>query len=134
MVNFNTATTYVSKALVTTSLVMGLAVTAQAQTATDAEAQYSSILQQISDVELNIAHKQAYIASQQAEIKSLEAQLARVDALTASVNPMIDKMAAAIGNEIEKDVPFNAEERYNRLGDFQESVDSKEALPLELVR
>ncbi len=134
MVNIHTATTYMSKALVSVSLVVGLGISAQAQSASEAEVQYSSILQQISNVELNIAHKEAYIASQKAEIESLKAQLAGVDKLTASVNPMISKMAAAISNEIEKDVPFNAEERFNRLGDFQDVVNDKEALPLEKMR
>lgn len=134
MVKIRTATTYVSKALVSVGLVVGFGITAQAQSATDAEIQYSNTLQQISNVELNIAHKEAYLASQKAEIASLEEQLARVDALTASVNPMIAKMAAAISSEIEKDVPFNAEERFNRLGDFQDAVNDPAALPLDKWR
>jgi len=98
VVNIHTAMTYVSKTLCMkticiTGLIGSLSVTAQAQTPSKAEIEFSSVLEQITNTEISIAHKQAYIATQKAEIESLTKQLADVGDVTASINPMIDKMA-----------------------------------------
>ncbi len=134
MVKSHTALTYVRRALCGVALIPMLAIGAAAQDASAAEAQYAALLKQISDMKISIAHKEAVIATQQGQIKDLQGQIDRVDEVTASVGPMIDKMAAAISDEIEKDIPFASEERYERLGKFQDTIADPEARPGDKMR
>lgn len=133
MVNFRTANVFVSKTLCTFALAFGSVGIANAQ-ASDAEAKYSALLQQISNMKLSIAHKEATIASQQGKIDSLKAQIGQVDSVKASIGPMIDKMYSAIDAEVQKDIPFNAVERFYRLGEFNEKKDDAAVLPMEKMR
>lgn len=133
MVNFRTANLYVAKTLCVGALLLGTGMSANAQ-ASDAEAKYSALLQQIQNLKMSIAHKEATVATQQERIKSLNAQLSEVDKVKDSVGPMVDKMYAAIDAEIQKDIPFNAEERFERLGDFRDKKDDKQVTPMEKMR
>ncbi len=133
MVNFRTANLYVAKTICIGALLLGTAMGANAQ-ASDAEAKYSALLQEIQNLKLSIAHKEATVASQQERINSLTKQLGEVDKVKAAVGPMVDKMYAAIDTEIQKDIPFNAVERFERLGDFRDKKDDKEVTPMEKMR
>ncbi len=135
MVKTSTLKTYAKLTL------SGLAISAcafslsAAQDSGDANAEeYATLLQQIADTKLTIAHQEVYIASQEAKIADLEAQIESAGGLVESVGPMLDKMAAAISDEIDADIPFKSEERFNRLGDFQDTVADAEALPADKMR
>ncbi len=108
---------------------------AWAQAPDDAAArQYAALLQQISDLETSIAHQEVYLGTQEAEIASLQGQIERVPELIESVGPMLDKMKAAIGNEIEADLPFNIAVRFDRLAGLDELIADKDARPGDKMR
>lgn len=107
---------------------------ALAQDASNNEAIYSELLQAIADQKLTIAQKQVFIAGQEAELASLEKQLEGLDDLKAAVPPMIDKMTAAIENEIAADYPFDLDGRMFRLGQLQTMVANPDAKLVEKFR
>ena len=99
-----------------------------AQEADDAAAEaYGQLLQQIADMKMSIAHQEVYIATQQGQIDSLQEQISETQGLIDSVGPMLREMTDAISGEIDSDLPFNAEERFNRLGALEEIVGDNEA-------
>ena len=128
MVRTNTALTYVRRTAAVLALSSCMAAIGLAQTSGDvASDTYADLLQRIADTKTNIAHQQVYIGTQEAEIASLQNQIESVPAVMESIGPMLVKMGAAIGNEIESDLPFNAVERYDRLASFTEILEDKEA-------
>lgn len=135
MVRTNTALTYVRRTITTlalTSCVVGVGI---AQSSGDqATEDYAALLQQIADLKMTIAHQEVYIGTQQAEIGSLEKQIADTPAVIESIQPMLNKMSAAIGDEIESDLPFNAVERFDRLAALTEILESKDARPADKMR
>lgn len=111
-----------------------IAPAAIAQDASSNEAQYKQLLQAIADTKLSIAQKQVFVARQNDEIESLNAQLGSLEELKATIPPMVEKMTAAIGDEITADFPFDLENRMARLGSLQTMVDNKDAKLVEKYR
>ncbi len=135
MVNFPTTMSYVKMAGLGLLVTVSFSSLSLAQDSGDAAAaEYAQLLQQIADMKLAIAHKEVYINSQQAEIESLRKQIADTQGVIDSVDPMLSKMTAAISNEIDADLPFNAEQRFARLGALEELVEDKEASPADKWR
>jgi len=100
---------------------------ALAQDADNNEKAYAAVLDSIADKRLSIIQKEAFLDNQAAQIESLKSQLAALETTQASVDPLIKKMAASIKTEIEADVPFREADRYNRLRDFEDIIEDKEA-------
>lgn len=117
------------------ALAISAAVVSQS-TAQDADAgdQYAAILQQIENVKLETAQKEVYIKTQEEKIASLKAQMAGIPATSATVEPLLQKMAVSIENEINSDYPFKPVERFARLDDFRETLADKEASPGQKMR
>lgn len=115
---------------------LGLVLSAGVATAQDNDrtAEYVQILNQIEDMKLNIAHKNVYIETQNSEIESLKKQIAGTGDVVQSIDPMLEKMAAAISSEVDKDIPFNALERYERLSKLQEILSDGDARPSDKMR
>lgn len=95
----------------------------------DAGDQYAALLQQIENVKLETAQKEIYINTQKNKIADLKAQMAGIPATSATVEPLLQKMAEAIENEINSDFPFKIDERLIRLDKFRETLADKEATP-----
>jgi len=108
--------------------------TAMAQAPTENEIAYKEVLQAISDTETSISHKQVFIAKQQEEIKSLQGQINGLDDVKATIPAMVEKMTAAIENEINADFPFQMDQRRNRLASLQKMVANPEAKLAEKYR
>lgn len=135
MVQHFTASTYVKKTFVVLAMMAGVSTVALAQSAEDKQADdYAALLQQIADLETTIAHKQVYIGTQEAEMASLQKQIVEAQAVIDSVEPMLEKMRVAITAEIDSDIPFNVEERNNRLGRFQDLMETEGARPIDKMR
>jgi len=100
----------------------------------DAGDQYAALLKQIADVKLATAQKEVYINSQKQKIADIRAQIAGIPATRATVDPLLNKMAASIESEINKDYPFRVAERYARLDDFRETLGDPEATPGQKMR
>lgn len=98
---------------------MALNATAQDSSAEDT---YARLLQQIADVQASTDQKRLYLKTQEDEIASLTAQIAGVEELKESVKPLVVKMAADVEKEMNKDVPFNEVERFDRLAKLKEDL------------
>ena len=99
-----------------------------------AEEQYAALLKQIADVKLATAQKEIYLTTQEQKIANIRAQIAGIPATTATVDPLLNKMAASIESEINKDYPFRVVERFARLDDFRETLADPEASPGQKMR
>ena len=105
-----------------------------AQDASNNETIYSELLQAIADQELSIAQKQVFIARQEAELESLARQLEGLEEVKAAVPTVVEKMTAAIENEIIADFPFDLERRMARLAQLQTMVANPDAKLVEKFR
>jgi len=121
----------IAKTVIVTALLAGTCGLSHAQDAAD---RYAATLQQISDAKLVIAQKEAYIATQEKRIAALRTQLASVGKTKEAVGPMLAKMASAIEDELNSDIPFKVGERFNRLEDFKEALADNAASPGEQMR
>jgi hypothetical protein len=117
----------------TTLLVGSSALVAVAQDNT-LEETYANLLQQIANKQVAIDQKQLYLKTQEDQIASLREQLASVEDLKASVKPLVVKMAADVEKEMNKDVPFNASERFDRLAKLKEDLAKPDAPIASLFR
>ncbi len=111
---------------ITGVMVSSFAFSATAQDSDPADV-YAKLLQQIADVQASTDQKRLYLQVQEQEIESLRSQIASTDELKASVKPLVVKMTADIEKEMNKDVPFNPEERFNRLDKLKEDLASPDA-------
>lgn len=135
MVQPFTASPYVKKTIVVMAMLAGVSTVALAQSAEDQQAEaYAALLQQISNLETTIAHQQVYIGTQEAEIATLQKQIDDSEGVIATVEPMLEKMRVAITAEIDSDLPFNSEERFGRLGRFEDIMSDQEARPVDKMR
>ena len=100
----------------------------------DAGDQYAALLKQIADVKLATAQKEIYLNTQKQKIADIRAQIKGIPATKATVEPLLNKMAASIESEINKDYPFRVAERYARLDDFRETLGDPEATPGQKMR
>jgi len=112
----------------------GASTPAMAQAADAKAEQYSQLLEQISNLKMSLAQKEAFLAHQEAEIASLKTQIAGTSDLKAGVQPMMDKMIAAIETEMSADVPFKQGERFERFNKAAGIVSDAAALPAEKMR
>lgn len=92
-----------------------IAPAAMAQSADANEQAYHNLLEQIANKKISIAQQEVFVAGFDARIVDLSAQIEALPETTEAVSPMIDKMVAAIGREIEADFPFMRDERLARL-------------------
>jgi hypothetical protein len=130
-----------AKCAITTIFRAGLiAATACAISATslaqssDNEARYSALLGQIENAKLSLLQREAYVANQRAEMESLQAQISGSREVISTVQPMLEKMVAAIELEIQKDVPFKLGERLARLDKLKEDIASSDVRPSDKMR
>ncbi len=99
---------------------------AYAQSSSSNETQYHSLLTQISNAKLNIAHQELYVFKQDETLKGLKKQMVGLDAVKASVDPMLSKMTVGLDTQINGDYPFKLEERMSRLQSLKDTVGDKD--------
>lgn len=133
MVNFHIARKVILAG--TAALVISTAMPPKAMAqAADAGDQYAALLKQIQDLKIATAQKEVFINTQKATIADLRAQIAGIPATTATVDPLLNKMAESIENEINSDYPFRSSERFARLDDFRETLADATATPGQKMR
>lgn len=132
MNTYSAITTIFRTSLIAASLA-AVSLPAMAQS-TNAEAAYASVLQGIENAQLNIAQREAYIATQEAEIASLRKQIQDSGPLSSAVEPMLGKMVSAIEGEINKDIPFLAGVRFQRLDKLKSDIADPENTPGNKMR
>jgi hypothetical protein len=111
------------KAVLVSGVAIALSAPASiAQSPTDNEATYSLLLQQIADQKISIAQQQVYVAGQEEEISSLQSQIAGLEEIKAALPSMVEKMTAAIVDEVNADYPFDAAARAARVGRLEDMM------------
>jgi len=133
-VKAHTARSAMTRLAISAVFLTGVSAPAAAQSADAKAEQYSQLLEQIANAKLSLAQKEAFVAHQEAEMASLKAQIAGTDDLKAGVQPMLDKMIAAIETEMSADVPFKQGERFERFNDAAGVISDAAAIPAEKMR
>ena len=133
MVNFPITRKGIFGGIVALMMSSSLVSVASAQDS-DAGDQYAALLQQIEDIKLATAQKEIYLDTQKQKIENIKSQIAGIPATTATVDPLLNKMAASIESEINKDFPFRVAERFARLDDFRETLGDPAATPGQKMR
>ncbi len=102
------------------------AITALAQSAPTKSAQYASLLSQIADKKVSLMQKEVFAAHQDAEIAFLREQITSAKVTTGDVEGILTKMVAQIERAVTADLPFQREERLNRIAKLKNDLDNKD--------
>jgi hypothetical protein len=97
----------------------GLALPAASQ---DSVEEYTALLREIDNAKMNLARKEVLIESQKAVITDLEGKIQQVPEVAAALTPMLTKFTTQLEAEMDKDVPFNQAERYQRLQRMRDTI------------
>lgn len=80
---------------------------------------YRSVLRQLEDLRAYNRQREELIAAQEAEEQSIRDQIERVKTIERDIVPLTERMIATIAEFVELDVPFNEEERSDRVTRLQ---------------
>ena len=96
--------------------------------------EYRAVLQQTDNIKLFVAQQDIFLQSQESEIESLRRQLGTVEQIKQGMSPMMLRMAAAIEDSINEDLPFNLDERRARVERVQAVLSDPSVSPAEQYR
>jgi len=96
--------------------------------------EYRAVLQQKDNIALFVDQQDIYLQSQKSEIASLNRQLDTVEQIKQSMVPMMLDMTAKIEDTIKNDVPFNLDERLERLERVKQVLSDPDVTPVEQYR
>lgn len=105
----------------------------------DAEAQrllndYRANMKQLEQLNRYNASQQRQVAAQQRELESLRNDIANISSLQRSVQPLMEDMLDALGKVIAADVPFQPEERAERIARLERLMDDPDQSPAQRYR
>lgn len=103
----------------------GAAGTAVAQ---EPGSEYAEVMAEVDRYNQFNGHMQQLLQSQEGDIESLTAQIAGLDATAEQVQPLIDRMFAALEEFVANDVPFLPEERSARIDTLRLLMEEEGAL------
>lgn len=96
--------------------------------------EYRAVLQQKDNIALFVDQQDIYLQSQRAEIDSLNNQLGTVEQIKQGMSPMMLKMAAALEDSINADLPFRLAERKARVDRIKNVLADPDVSPAEQYR
>ena len=96
--------------------------------------EFRAVLQQKDNIALFVAQQEIFRESQISDIASLKRQLGTVDQIKQGMSPMMLKMAAALEDSIDNDLPFNLKERKARMEDVKNTLVNPDVSPAEQYR
>jgi hypothetical protein len=96
--------------------------------------EYRAVNQQIDNIQLFIDKQDIYLKSQSKEISSLSNQLENVENIKRGIIPMMLRMAAAIEDSVESDLPFLINERRARIQRIKNVLTNPDIPPAEQYR
>ena len=102
--------------------------------ADQAAREFGAVLQQKDNIALFVDQQDIYLQSQKAEIESLNRQLGTVEQIKQGMSPMMLKMAAALEDSINADLPFRLAERKARIARIQNVLANPDVSPAEQYR
>lgn len=109
-------------ALVSAMLAAGTAV------AQDAGSEYADVMAEVDRYSQFNTHLEQLLQSQQRDIESLTQQIAALEGTAAQVQPLVEKMFAALEQFVANDLPFLAEERSKRIDTLRVQMQEEGAL------
>ncbi len=95
---------------------------------------YRAVLQQIDNMKLFVDQQDIYLDGQKADIESLNRQLKSVEAVKRGMIPMMLRMAVAIEDSVNSDMPFKMRERKARLDRMKQALADPTITPTEQYR
>lgn len=96
--------------------------------------EYRAVLQQKDNIALFVDQQDIFLQSQKSEIDSLNNQLGTVETIKQGMVPMMLKMTAALEDAIKSDVPFNMQERLDRIERVKSTLADPDVSPAEQYR
>lgn len=96
--------------------------------------EYRAVLQQKDNIALFVDQQDIFLESQKAEISSLNKQLATVEQIKQGMVPMMLRMAAALEDSINADLPFLMDERRARVERIKAVLSDPDVSPAEQYR
>jgi len=133
VVNYHTAHCRLKRLLIGSFLSVGLAGVASAQNDDTQLANFSALLKKKAALEVNIAHMELELQTQAQTIEKLEAEIVSMESASASVPALVENMINSYAEEFEKDPPFNASERFERLAKLQEQLEDGSSTPQSML-
>ena len=96
--------------------------------------EFRTLVQQKDAAELFVRQQQQVVASQSRELASLEEQLGRIDEITSVMVPMMLDMIDDLEAFIEADLPFEIDERRERVTGLRTVLERADVVPAEQYR
>lgn len=96
--------------------------------------EFRAVLQQKDNIALFVAQQDIYLQSQKSEIQSLNRQLGTVEQIKQGMSPMMLRMAVALEDSINSDLPFNMAERQARIQNVKDVLSDPDVSPAEQYR
>ena len=96
--------------------------------------EFRAVLQQKDNIALFVAQQDIFLQSQTSEIDSLRRQLGTVEQIKQGMSPMMLKMAVAIQDAVNEDLPFNLAERQGRIDRMMAVLGDPDVSPAEQYR
>jgi hypothetical protein len=96
--------------------------------------EYRAAIQEKETVALNVEQQKIFLRSQQNEIESIRSQIDRVDEVQDQLLPMMLRMIGSLEEFIESDVPFQLNERRDRIQKLKDLMEDTDQSPAERYR
>lgn len=95
---------------------------------------YRAALQEQETVGLNVDQQRIFLQSQENEIESLQNQIARVGEVQDALLPMMLQMIGNLEKFVDQDVPFQLQDRKDRIEKLKELMQDPDVSPSERYR
>lgn len=95
---------------------------------------YRANLKQLEQLNRYNASQQRQVAAQERELASLRNDIANISSLQRSVQPLMEDMLDALSKVVEADVPFQLEERTDRVARLARLMDDPDQSPAQRYR
>ena len=102
--------------------------------ATELRGDYRVTIQELDRIQVYNAHMQTLVNSQQAEINRITTELENIVVVEQGIIPLMGSMIETLDEFIHLDIPFNLEERENRIDMLRTNMDSSELTISEKFR
>ena len=133
MVHFNTAHRRFGKLALVSALCLSVSSMASAQS--DAElGRYTDILNKKLELTVKVAKMQEEVRFQENQIANLEEEVATVGGTVEAMPGLVASMVNSYAAEFEKDAPFNASERFERLSKLQQQLEDGSSTTASMFR
>lgn len=134
MVHHNTAHRRIKKLALVSAICLSISGIASAQSDDAQVSNYSDLLRKRYELTVKVAKMEQEVSTQEKKIALLKSEIDTVGGTIASVPALVASMVDSYAKEYDKDAPFNAAERYERLSKLQEQIEDGSSTPASMFR